>query len=66
MLSEDEEIRAAVDWITGLTFRVRGGTIGFENEEAYRTSNMSLYRPEEIIMWEWLVVICQPTCDASR
>lgn len=64
--SEDEQTRATVDRTTDLTFRLRGGIIGFENEEAYRTSSMSLYRPEEIIMWGWPVVICQSTCDASR
>jgi len=62
----DEDIAAAIDRTSGLTFRVNGGTIGFENEEAYKTSGMSVYRPEEITMWGWPVAICQPTCDASR
>lgn len=62
----DEEIEAALDRTSELTFRVRGGTVGFENEEAYYTSGMSIYRPEEITMWGSPVIICQPVCDASR
>ncbi|MFD1513439.1 hypothetical protein [Halomarina rubra] len=62
--SGDSDIKDSINQTSHLTFRVNGGTIGFENEEAYRVGGMAAYRPVEITMWGHPVVICQPMCDA--
>lgn len=62
----DEETAEAVEETSHLTFRIRGGTIGFEDEEGFTTSTMSVFRPKEVTMWGAPLVICFPLCSARN
>lgn len=62
----DEEIVEAVEETSHLTFRIRGGTVGFEDEEEFITSTMSVFRPKEVTMWGAPLVICFPLCSAKN
>lgn len=60
---DDSEIREAVDKTSHLTFRVRGGTVGFDKEEEYRIDGMSVFKPEEVRLWGHPLTICRPICS---
>lgn len=62
----DEEISRAVEETSHLTFRIRGGTVGFEDEEEFTTSTMSVFRPKEVTMWGAPLVICFPLCSGKN
>lgn len=59
-----EEICEAIANTSRLTYRVRGGTVGFENEREFRAQNMSVLRPHAIDLGGWPIVIGSPLCDA--
>jgi len=61
---DDEEVGEAFDKTSHLTFRVNGGTLGFENEAEYRIKSATAYKPEEITLWGHPLVFTNPMCDA--
>jgi hypothetical protein len=62
--TEAESIEEAVENTQHLTFRVRGGTIGFENEARYTVNSMTVHKPEALSFWGFPVPICSPSCTA--
>jgi len=66
MQTEAEDIDEAIANTHQLTFRINGGTIGFEKEARFTTKSMSVYNPEEFSFWGFPVAFCTPRCSAHR
>ena len=62
--NSSQEIQEAIDRTDRLTYRVNGGTIGFEKEQEFRAEGLSLLRPNDITLGGWPIVIGTPTCKA--
>lgn len=62
--TEAEDIKEAVQNTQHLTFRVRGGTIGFDKEEKYTLKSMTVYQPEALSYWGFPVAFSSPICNA--
>lgn len=62
--ADDDRITEAVDRTQFLTYRVRGGTIGFDKEAEFRVTGMSVFLPDGITMWGHPLVVCRPYCKA--
>lgn len=59
-----EELRESIDRTQRLTYRIKGGTVGFEKESEYRAQSMSLINPDMISLWGAPFVIGRPMCSA--
>jgi len=59
-----EQMHEAVERTARLSYRIKGGTIGFEKEREFRAEGMSLLRPEGITLGGWPVVMGAPFCRA--
>jgi hypothetical protein len=66
MRTEAEDIDEAIANTQQLTFRINGGTIGFEKEARFTTKSMSVYSPEEFSFWGFPISFCTPMCSAHR
>jgi len=64
--TDDEDLTEAVERTSHLTYRVNGGTLGFDKEQAYTVKSFSMYQPEEITLWGHPFVICTPMCNAYK
>lgn len=62
--ADDDRIKDAVDRTQFLTYRVQGGTIGFDKEAEFPVTGMSAFLPDSITMWGHPLVICRPSCKA--
>ncbi|WP_254810617.1 hypothetical protein [Natronosalvus amylolyticus] len=62
--SQDEEVRDAIDRTQHLTYRVRGGTVGFDKEDSYTIKSMSVLKPDNLSLWGHQLAICSPMCNA--
>ena len=62
--NSSQEIQEAIDRTDRLTYRVNGGTIGFENEREFRAEGLSLLHPKDITLGGWPIVIGTPSCKA--
>lgn len=60
------DIGEAFEKTSHLTYRVNGGTVGFENEAEYRIQSVTAYKPEEITLWGHPLVFVSPMCEAVR
>lgn len=62
--TQGENIEEAVQNTQHITFRVRGGTVGFDKEERYTIKSMTVYQPKELSYWGFPVAFCSPICNA--
>lgn len=60
----DEDLKDAIRESQHLTYRVKGGTIGFEKEASFTTKSMSIMKPENISFRGFPLIICNPMCSA--
>ncbi|MFP8951658.1 hypothetical protein ACLI4Z_01620 [Natrialbaceae archaeon A-arb3/5] len=62
--SDDDDLIDAIKKTQHLTYRVKGGTIGFEKEASFTIKSMSIMKPENISFRGIPLVICNPMCSA--
>lgn len=62
--TNDDEIKDALENTQRLTFRVAGGTVGFDNEERYTVDSLTIYKVENISFWGFPFVFAKPICSA--
>jgi len=60
----EDEIQQAIETTDRLTYRIKGGTIGFEKESEFRAQGMSLLCPQDLHLGGWPIVIGSPFCNA--
>lgn len=58
------DVQNAIEKTKRITYRISGGTIGFEKEREFRTGGMTLLRPSDITLWGHPLVIASPMCNA--